>query len=491
MDQVRTIVKALWRQRFWLLSLFCVIVSMACWWMAKGTISEQFAKNKSTIDSKFSSINTLNSQQVFPNEAVNSADSEEVRKQRDFVRQVWEELYGRQRDVVLKWPVDKLSPEFGEKIEGKMFLQDIEPEMRTLYWNYIKKQFPALLEIVEAREGGSSSGGGRGGYGYGEGGLGEGMGRPMRTGNEDGVEEKPYLVEWLDQDNARRKLSFSSRPSSTQIWVTQEDLWVYETLLNVIADTNKARGANRPDNTAVSEIVALEVGSDAAMKMLAKASIIIPQGSSRALGGGYGGGYGGEVMGGYGGEMGAYGGGEMGGEYGGEVMGGGGYGGEAYGGGEYGGEMMGGGFGRGGEGVATDDTLLANRYVDQTGTPLATSSPTELTTAEFRRLPVRMQLMMDQRWIPRFLVECANAPLPVVVERVRVNPELSGTGSQNPGMRSRGGGRSMNSPTQFTNPNLADVEVQGVIYIYNPPSETVLALPEDGTSNQLTDADTP
>ena len=102
--------------------------------MAKGTINEQFTKNKGTIESKFSSINNLSSQQVYPNEVVNSEDSEQVRKQRDYVREVWEELYGRQRDEVLKWPIDKLSAEFGEKIEGKLFLDDIEQEMREQYW---------------------------------------------------------------------------------------------------------------------------------------------------------------------------------------------------------------------------------------------------------------------------------------------------------------------------------------------------------------------
>ena len=432
MDQVRTIVKALWRQRFWLLSLFCVIVSLACWWMAKGTISEQFAKNKGTIESKFSSISSLGSQQVYPNEVVNSEDSEQVRKQRDYVREVWEELYGRQREEVLKWPIDKLSAEFGEKIEGKLFLDDIEPEMRAQYWYYIKQQFPALLEVVEAREGGTRNSS-RGGYG--EGGLGEGYGA-RRTGGQDTVAQKHYLVEWLDQDNVRRDLTFPSRPSSTEIWVTQEDLWVYETLLKVIADTNKAKEATRPDNTAVSEIVALEVGSDAAMQIQqSQANIIIPQGGSRGMAGGRGGygegmmdAYSGSERGGYGGEMGGYGG-EMGG-YGGEMGG-------------YGGEM--GGYGRGGEDTATDDTLLANRYVDQTGTPIASSSPSELTTAEFRRLPVRMMLSMDQRWLPRLLVECANAPLPVVVERVRVNPNQTIAGYKPTGGRSNSGRRSATS----------------------------------------------
>ena len=40
---------------------------------------------------------------------------------------------------------------------------------------------------------------------------------------------------------------------------------------------------------------------------------------------------------------------------------------------------------------------------------------------EFKRLPVRMRLWMDQRWLPHLISECANAPLQVEVQEVRIN----------------------------------------------------------------------
>ena len=58
----------------------------------------------------------------------------------------------------------------------------------------------------------------------------------------------------------RRKIPFSQEPSARKVWVTQEDLWVYETLLKVIDDTNQERGATRPDNAAIRVIQTLEVG---------------------------------------------------------------------------------------------------------------------------------------------------------------------------------------------------------------------------------------
>ncbi len=467
MDQIRTIIRVMWRERFWLLTLLCLVTGLVCWSSASGTISSAFDKNKSEIERRFNDIQSLAGQQV--NNDVNKGDLEQAREQRDYVRQVWAELYNKQSEQVLQWPDETvLSKEFVEKIEGKQFRDPIEPAMRSLYWNYIEKQFTSLLDIVKAREteGRGGVGGGRGlegGYGGfgGYSGLEEGGGARSQLSNQ---EDKDYLVEWIDQDSARSKLSFQKEPTATQIWVVQEDLWVYETLLKAIADTNEARNATRPDNTAISEIIALQVGNEAAAFATAKAQIIIPSGDAGLSGeGGYGG-YGGEGGGRYGGGEGGYGG------YGGE--GGGGYGGE---GGRYGGEGYGGRGGFGSEGAVSDEELLADRYVDETGAPVSADSLGD----EFRRLPVRMNLTMDERWLPQLLLQCANSPLPIVVERVRVNADQSGIGFGNlRGGSTRATGRSRTSGVVDTR-KLATVDVQGVVYIYNPPTNDVLSLPGD------------
>lgn len=248
--------------------------------------------------------------------------------------------------------------------------------------------------------------------------------------------------------------------------MTQEDLWVYETLLHVIADTNKARGATRPDNTAVRVIVSLEVGRAASPK--STGTVYIPVQSEGGDLGGRGGEYG--ELGGYGGgEFGGYGGGEFGGrggEYGGGEFGG-------YGGGEFGGR--GGEYGgRGGEGGGGDEALLANRYLDSEGNPDPGTGDT-VGSAEFRQLPIRMNLMMDERWIPRILIECANAALPVEVKQLRINPDKAGG---NFGGRATGG-RGSRIRGLSDDANLADVEIRGVVYIYNPPATEQLTIPGD------------
>jgi hypothetical protein len=106
-----------------------------------------------------------------------------------------------------------------------------------------------------------------------------------------------------------------------------------------------------------------------------------------------------------------------------------------------------------------------------------------------------MLLKMDQRWIPQLLIECANAALPIEVKQLRVNPGRSGGGfdsTANSSSRggSRGGSRGQSGMDSLeADTNLADVEIRGIVYIYNKPDETVLEVPGID-ADQLADVST-
>lgn len=462
MDQVKAFFGVLWAQRFWVLSVVSTIVAVVCWNMAASDISEDFSKRKSAIDNAYNAVNGIKQEIVHPNDDVNDGDRKQAIQQRNLVQQVWKELYEAQRNEVLFWP-ESLGKQFVEYMQGRQFGDSIASEMRGFYQNYINTRFDALLEIIDAKKLADGASAGRGGYGGGGEYGGEyGGGYGAVAGIEDD-EQDDYLVQWLDQGELQRKLQFPTRPSHLQVWVTQEDLWVYETLLEVIKRTNKAKGATRPDNTAVHTIVQLQVGREAAMSK-STAQIIIPQadaGGGRGMMGEYGG-YGGE-MGGYGGEMGGYGG-EMGGY-----------------GGEYGGEM--GGYGRGMdmEGGSDAAALLANRYLNDEGEPDEGGSVDSVVSTEFRQLPIRMRLMMDERYIPRILIECANATLPIEVTQLRINPDKSGVGFGGAGANSRSSSSMVKSARGMT-----DVEIRGAVYIYNEPDTDKLTIPGE---EELADSD--
>jgi hypothetical protein len=325
-----------------------------------------------------------------------------------------------------------------------------------------------------------------------------------------------YICEWLDQAYVRQLLDFPTRPTSIRVWVTQEDLWVYKTLLTVIANTNKAAGATRKSNAAVKTIYSLEVGKRAAPFSRTPGRVYrVPTAAAAGEGmlGGVAGAEGGMATEG----ASRYGYGGTGGE--GESRGGYGYG---YG---AGGSGMEGRYGPGGtEGPMTEDQerdmLTGGRYLGPDGKPLGgggdmamadpaadpaaavPAAPLELGV-EYKRLPVRMSLQMDQRWLTHLITECANQPLQVEVQEVRINPSdfagASGGGFQSissgygrgGGEGAFGGGGASLFPertgiqTFSAYPNLVNVVVQGTIYIFNPPDPAVL---QAGEETQVADA---
>jgi hypothetical protein len=155
--------------------------------------------------------------------------------------------------------------------------------------------------------------------------------------------------------------------------------------------------------------------------------------------------------------------------------------------------------------------LLSGRYLDAQGKPIpyggggaaplpgeepaapdpaAAGQPLDLTVfgQEFKRLPVRMALRMNQRWLPRLIAECASQPLQVEVQEVRINPPegISGAagsgGMGRPGEGGMGGNTSVfgeEPPVQPfpTQPEMVNVIIQGTIYIFNKPNPTILQAP--------------
>jgi hypothetical protein len=526
MDQIRKALGWLKRFHFWVLSVVVALVALGCWYAGTGTLREEFDANKGAITGAFTAVEGVSNEPFKPNDKIAAGQTAEIEKQMKNVEAVWKQLWEAQREHVLKWPT-QLSQSFRDHVDTRKFGDDIPPNLRAIYSNYIDRHFEELPKIVEAYPVPASttqSGGygGRGSYGGGEGGYGAGM--AMGAGAAGAFDPDDYLCEWsvADQTRVRQELDFPTSPTSLRIWVTQENLWVYHTLLTVIAQTNEAKGTDRMSNAAVRAIISLDVGRIAAEASRGKGRVEVLQAPSA----------GGDVMadGGVSGEM-------MPEAEGAPVRGG--YGGERSMGMGYGGEG-----GAGGQMTPEQESafLLGARYLDDQGMPIGggmAASPDgggEVTadpslgggtvdvdrTAPFMRLPIRMVLRMDQRWITHLIAECASQPLQVEVTEVRVNPAEvaggggmsgmgggyggggygggAGRGSYGPGggesrgsygpgggMGGIGGGASGGSSSIYQppvtpgeirpfkqNPSLATVVVQGIIYIFNEPDASKL-----------------
>ena len=139
--------------------------------------------------------------------------------------------------------------------------------------------------------------------------------------------------------------------------------------------------------------------------------------------------------------------------------------------------MMGGEMGGAVDPALMDAELFNNRYVDALGAPIASTGGGEEFGKEFKRLPVRMRLWMDQRWLPNLITECANAPLQVEVTEVRINPSengaMGGGGMGGRGGEFGGGGGGVVGGQEMApeaEPYMKSIVIQGIIYIFNPPT---------------------
>ncbi|QDT68164.1 hypothetical protein MalM25_10800 [Planctomycetes bacterium MalM25] len=456
MDQVKAALAWLKAHHFWVLTLLVIGTVLGVWYTSSATLASTYKTNEGKIKQEFSSVKGLNTP-FKPNDRINAEQQKETKLQADAVLQEWIDLYNVQKNEVLNWP-EELGDRFIDAVKDAKFGDKIVSRRREIYLNYIKETFPGLLEIVDAQPMLDSNGGGSAPRGLGAGLGGEYGGE--YGGGGSGLEEEieTYLVQWLDQVELRSRLELDKVPSSLQIWVLQEDLWVYETLLKAIANTNKATGATRAERAAVQTIMELKVGQQAAAADPKAQRLAAPDASEAPVGGagGFGGEYGGEFGGDFGGE---YGGG-YGGEYGGGDFGGGGFGGE-YGGG-YGGA---GGFGgAGGEGDLTT-VLLAGRYLGADGAPQTEVSADYNFGREFKRLPVRMVLNMDSKWLSTLMWELATAPMQVEIEEVRFNPD----GGSQKRSSSLGG----EIEVFDRRPTAGTVILQGIVYIFNEPDASI------------------
>jgi len=538
MDQVRLGLAAIKKHHFWVLCGVAVLLGMAIWWWATRGLAAQINERKSSLESTHDAVLQITTGGKHPNQKV----IDEIKTEHDNltkeVLEAWTILYKDQKDRN-KWPPE-LGPDFHTYMELLGPDEPIPERMRDTYMYFIRNHFPEMYEIVDIRLrpalnpdgtimkddegkpikvdpfetrvagrdlGGVSDYGGSEQYGeqYGSGGVPTPMGTTQRTANQELVGK----VFWNMNDLKRIRNDFywATQPKSIQVRLAQEDLWVYEALLRIIAKTNEH--ATSHYNAAVKRIEALEIGKQAAAVFAQLYGQSLRGGgmTSTSGSGAYednvsgsaaededGSAFGGPAMpmtmpGSFGGSPGF---GSSPGSYDPEAA-----------------SVMPSAFGPGRMPAGGDIeeylkmTLLHGRYVGKDGMPLAATDTQPF--AEFKMMPIRMVLLVDQRRISRFLVNCANSSMPVEVRRVSINPgkggvlDLGRPSSAGPtGMPTGlGGGFGEDSASDMyeeTGSSIGSsmgqlgavrrqdrefsydipIELLGIIYIFNPPDKDKL-----------------
>lgn len=493
MDKLKAQLAPVAKHWFWITTALVLLGSFGIWWMASGTLVSEFESARSQIEGNASKVTGVSSKiSEHPNAKTHAEMEKLIEARKQAVLNSWNSVYSRQQDILV-WPVAELQEDFVSEfreltpIELKVpFPTPEEQEKETTLLNRYRYYIPAVLPGIAAiaktewTAKFDAIGGGMGGGSYEDSAA---MGYPNATGL---VKEGP-LVKW---DTASQEALLTDlfpwrqkgQPNTLEVLYSQENLWILRQLMEIIANVNGDAGQRF--QAKIHDINRIAIGSS-----VSTTAGFVSKPTNEAAG-------------------------MMGMDMSGMDMGA-----------EMSGLEMGPPEGMGGPmAVAVDPG--DNRYVDTTGKPLlasqlrsalASNSPTDAFMAVAKRIPVMMSFKMDQRAIPELIAKCGSARLMVEVRQVRILPLGKssaagygaggadyGGGIDSGGMDGGGygsgidsggygGGMDMGMGTpggtateQF--PLDLDVEIYGIIYIYNPPLEEKLGIEAvtEETLNEVT-----
>lgn len=495
MDQAKEYLAVAIKHGFWIGSSIVLIGALAVWYLSTSDLDSKTKSAISQIESNVSKVSQYrNELPTQPNDLSHEWMNAKIEVRKNEVLEAWQNVFDAQRKI-LTWP-EKLQDEFLNEFKyvkdpetGKVDKNTLKlpfekyeqfppsadtdrvnPALLRRYEQYIGEVLPDYAKIVGAkwtadfkkRRGGMMGGD----YGMDD----MMMGGPMMrrpTVNITGATDEPIVV-WSTtaQENLLKDLfpwrGIKEYPSELDVYYSQENLWILRQLLEIVDFVNG--GAQQAFEAEIREIMKLSIGKSVTFN---QGTISDP--GSRVT----------SSFGGYGGmdmdmemdmdmDM------EMG---------------------------MGTGMAYGEDEAETVDPG-DSRYVNTAFEPIAASSlrgaftsndPGQVAIAVAKRVPVMMHLKMNQQSVARLLAACGSAPLMVDVHQVRVMPKGGAAG----GMGGYGGGMDMGmedemmmmgggmggmsgmgggfgAPEDF--PKDMEVEIYGLIYFWNPPSEESLGI---------------
>jgi hypothetical protein len=501
MDQLKAQLAVAIKYGFWIGSAVVLLGSLGVWYMTTSKLAAESAAQTSKIKSAISTVRAIESE-VFkhPNELSHEQMNALIAERQDQVLQSWKTLYDRQRNI-LTWPEAELSKnfvdEFRDLIPIEVYVPFPTPEteekeltLLKTYQRYIPNVLPDIAKIARTEWTAQfESTGGAAGYGA-DTGAPYASGAMRGTVDITGAKEGP-LVKWAETSQSSILSDLfpwrGSTPSTLEVYYSQENIWILKQLLQIVDNVNGE--ARQPYQAKIHEIVGLGIGK----------SVKFTSGTISKPGENMAGGMGGMDMGMMDGGYDDYGG-----------MGDGDY------------SSM-----DSGMSFAESTDPADNRYVNEQlesiagsslRAALTSNSPSDVALAVAKRVPVMMSLKMDQRAVSELLAACGSAPLMVEVKQVRIlptgnSPSAAGGGGGDAyggdygsDMDSGGYGGDMGGDGGYGAAPVAaavtpakefpldmNVEVYGLIYIYNPPDpaklgleqvtkETVAELVDDPTS---------
>jgi hypothetical protein len=259
MNKAQDILEKVKRYQFWILCGLVAVIGIVSWWLSTSTLASAYAANKSKIESEAGKIGQVQAIVPHPNESWNTGIGDLVKAAREKVIDVWKGLYSEQEAKVYVWPEGIFGKEF---VDAALPLAqklrstgapggDLSTNHRRLYQSEVLEQFEGLAKLLDADYVNPlEATSGREGYG----------GAAVATELLPG--QKPRKVIWSGQVELQQPYVWEEPPTTLGVLYAQEEIWVIKAICNAIAQANKdSIGAH---DAAVREIIAMSVGFEAA-----------------------------------------------------------------------------------------------------------------------------------------------------------------------------------------------------------------------------------
>lgn len=446
-DSIRPYAQLVQKFHFWILAALAPLVLLPLLFLAQSGISAEIKSKRSKITSSVSSIDDVLEKRPHPNEKWSEQIGKRAQEINDETLQAWQRLWKAQ-EPLRQWP-EILGKDFVKAAESLTPGETLRRSLRERYQNEIRpvpRQLPIRMGVDDLMGDAAVT-----------------VGPPQLEPGR--AEATASLAQWNQADQQQLFASFNwdQLPSTTQIVMAQEELWMYGVVCDVIKKVNSSPVATDPQAVITPANIPIPLVQELKVGYLAAEDDPGGQASQRIV----------RI----------------------ESTGGIGNGGEQAfvedSSGSFEGRpahpRFGGGSGRGMdpsgepgfEADASPDNALKNWvYVDLDSKPLTAADLDAAPQARILRLmPFLIRATIDQRALDSLLVELASAPVPIDTRQVRINAERSsalqpgGQERSRPREEARGGDR----------PRLHDVnvELRGTLAIVMPPDLSLLTVGSD------------
>lgn len=259
-ETIRPYVKLVIKYHFWLLAVIMPLVLVPLAFTADATLLSQIKSRRAQIESKRDAADAAGrhvapglEEYGHPKEDWIDQTERATQKLRDLTLKQWQSLWDDQQSL-RDWP-EELGRDFISKANRIRSDEKLSPRLLERYRDEVKDLVKKLPSIIDADEQMADNGAEfSGGFGRNS--------RGPQTPSELTLDN--YTVDWdpTDQSELFATFNWPELPSTTQVFLANEEFHCYELLCDVVREVN--RNATGRHNAAIASIRQLAVGYRAA-----------------------------------------------------------------------------------------------------------------------------------------------------------------------------------------------------------------------------------